>query len=328
MKVLVINEPFVKGFCRTQRWAARTRGRVVRAPDWLAYATAVLEKEGIGEAIVNKLELKPKKKDLKSWEKIIEDIKNPKYEVTIGMTGKYTDLKDAYISITEALVHAGAQLGVKTKVKWIETTSLENGKTKVEEELKGIDGVIVPHGFGSRGVEGKIMCLRYVRENKIPYLGLCYGFQMAVIEYARNVCGLKNANTTEANPKTSYPVIDILPSQKGIKGLGGTMRLGSQEITLKKGTIVSKIYNNKEKVKERFRHRYEVNPKYISMLTKYGLTFSGTDKSGKIMQFLELPDHPFFIGTQSHPEYKSRLERPSPPYVAFLKAVLKEKLNK
>ena len=188
--------------------------------------------------------------------------------------------------------------------------------------LKDVDGIIVPGGFGSRGTEGKIKCIQYARENNIPYLGLCFGFQMAVIEFARNVCGLEGAHSTEIEPNTKYPVIDIIPEQKEIDEKGGTMRLGAYPAILKEGSIVASLYGKTE-VSERHRHRYEVNPDYIEILEKHGLVFSGRSPDGKLMEFLEIPDHKFFVGTQAHPEFKSRLDSPAPLFYGFLKACLK-----
>ena len=190
--------------------------------------------------------------------------------------------------------------------------------------MEDVAGIVVPGGFGKRGVEGKIMCLKYVRENNIPYLGLCYGFQMAVIEFARNVCGLKDAHTTEVAPNTSYQVIDILPEQKKIEGLGGNMRLGVRDVEVKKDTKAWELYSKKETARERFRHRYEVNPEYISILEKHGLVFSGKAPNHPIMQILELPNQKFFMGSQFHPEFTSRPLNPNPMYVGFIKACLEK----
>lgn len=278
----------------------------------------ILEEEGFGNKVLKAFGLKPKKKDMSEWKGLVQNILNPDKEVTIGITGKYTALHDSYVSIVEALTHSGAHERTKVTLKWIETTDLKDAG----EVLADVDGVIVPGGFGSRGAEGKIKCIQYAREHNIPFLGLCFGFQLAVVEFARHVCGLKGANSTEIDSKTPYPVIDYLPEQLKIEGLGGTMRLGAHKILLKKGTQVSKIYGGKTEVVERFRHRYECNPKYVEVLEGHGLVFSGTNLRGDIMQFLELPTHPFFIATQAHPEFQSRLERPSPPFHAFLKAAL------
>jgi CTP synthase len=276
----------------------------------------VLEEEQLGKKVLKSFGLKPRKKNLKEWKKLVKQLKKPEKELTIGITGKYTALKDSYVSIMEALTHAATKEKVKVNLKWIETTKLDD----VQEALEGVHGIIVPGGFGARGTEGKIACIEHARKNGVPYLGLCYGFQMAVVEYARNECGLKNANSTEIDPDTPHPVIDFLPEQLEIEGVGGTMRLGGHFIKLRKNSKVRKIYGQKNRVKERFRHRYECNPKYVKKLEKGGLVFSGTNRRGDIMQYLELPDHPFFVATQAHPEFKSRLERPSPPFHAFVKA--------
>jgi CTP synthase len=256
----------------------------------------------------------------KKWQAFANAIRKPKKEVTIAMTGKYTSLRDSYASIIKALDHAGAYLNAKVNIKWIETTDIESGRKKVETELRDVDGVLVPPGFGKRGTEGKIRCLKYIRENDIPYLGICYGMQMAVIEFARNVCGLKDANSTEI-AQTRHPVIDILPEQKKIEGLGGNMRLGGKDVEVKKNTLAFKLYG-KTKIRERFRHRYEINPKYISVLEKQGLVFSGKHPKYDIMQIMELPDKKFYLGCQMHPEFTSRPLTPNPLYLGFVKAAL------
>jgi len=279
----------------------------------------ILERQGIAEKVLKKFGLKERKKDLKDWEEIVKKMNNPQGKIRIAMTGKYMYLHDSYVSIREALKHAGGNLGYDVEIKWIETTDIEKGKLKVKDTLKDVDGILVPGGFGSRGTEGKIECIRYARENNIPFLGLCFGFQLAVVEYARNVCGLKDANSTEINPNTPHPVIDILPEQKKIKEKGATMRLGAYPAVLKEGSLVRKLYR-KEKVYERHRHRYEVNPEYIEILEKNGLVFSGVSPDRKLMEFLEIPGHKFFVATQAHPEFKSSLMKPSPPFLGFIKA--------
>ena len=277
----------------------------------------------IDKAIMEILSLKPKAKNgagFKKWVELVEMISKANKKIVVGITGKYTEVHDSYISIMKALEHTAPYLGASVVLKWIETTDIRNAED-AKNALEGVDGVIVPGGFGARGTEGKINCIQYLRENNIPYLGLCFGFQMAVIEFARNVCGLKGANTTEIDQKTANPVIDILPEQKEIEGLGGTMRLGGQDVQVEKGTKAFELYN-KPLVRERFRHRYEVNPKYIKQLEEKGLIFSGRHPKFEIMQILELKGHPFFIGTQFHPEYTSRPLAPNPLYMGFLKACL------
>jgi len=241
-------------------------------------------------------------------------------EVTIGIAGKYTGLKDSYISILKALEHCQGPLNVKTKVEWIETTKLEENDNEELAKLKKLDGIIVPGGFGKRGIEGKIACAKYCRENNVPYLGLCLGFQIALIENARNVLGLKDAHSTEFDPNTKNPVIDPLPEQKKIEGLGGNMRLGGQDVELKKGTIAFEIHGKKDKIRRRFRHRYECNPAYIERFEKSGIVFSGKAPNRPIMQILEMPKHRFFMASQFHPEFTSRPLLPDEMFLNFVKA--------
>jgi len=275
------------------------------------------EKQNLGRLITERLGLKAKEPDLKRWTELVERIKSPGGSVTVAITGKYTALKDSYASIKEALVHAGAYNDCAVKLKWVETTSIEEGKESVGV-LDGCDGVIVPGGYGSRGTEGKVQCIRYARENDIPYLGLCFGMQYMVIEFARNVCGLEGANSTEADPKTKHPVVELMPDQS-LTEMGATNRLGARETDIRKGTLAHRLYG-KEMVMERFRHRYEVNSKYVGMLEKGGLAFSGTFSGGKIMEIAEYGKNRFHLGTQFHPEFTSRLERPSPVFVGFVAA--------
>lgn len=278
----------------------------------------VFEQEGISELIHAKLGLE-KNKEFTKWKALVDHIHTGKKHITIALAGKYTKLEDSYVSIIESLMHCSAHFKTKIDIKWIETS--ENGD--VAEALKGVDGVIVPGGFGSRGVEGKIKVVRYCRENKIPFLGLCYGLQLAVVEFARHVCGLDDANTTEVNKNTKHPVIDILPEQKAVKDMGGTMRLGAYPALLKKGSVVHKLYGS-EKVFERHRHRYEVNPEYHDVLEKKGLVFSGMSPDRKLVEFIELPGHPYFVGTQAHPELKSSLLKPAPLFYGLVEACVKK----
>ncbi len=309
---------------------------IISAPDEkLIYKIPLnFEKEKLGLKILKKLNLKPKKKnnlEKKIWNKEINKIQNLNKEVKIGIVGKYFKsgnfvLADAYISVIEAVKHASWSLGFKPLIYWINSEEYEKNKDKLEE-LKNFNGVIIPGGFGSRGVEGKILAIEYCRENKIPIFGLCYGLQLMIVEFARNVCGLKGAHTTEVNPKTKYPVIDILEEQKKLlkeKLYGGTMRLGNWECQIKKGTIAYKAYK-KEKVFERHRHRYEVNPTFYKILQKNGIIFSGISKNGLLVEIIELSQkiHPFFLGTQFHPEFKSRFMHPHPLFVEFIKMSVK-----
>ena len=288
----------------------------------------LLEKCRIDDYTIDLLGLRPKVKNdylaRDKWDNYVNQILNLQKEVTIGITGKYTSLRDSYASIIKALEHAGTNLGVKVNLKWVDTTDLDYGKTK--EELSDVHGIIVPGAFGSRGSEGKINCIQFARENKMPYLGLCYGFQMAVIEYARNVCGLDGSNSTEIEANCCHPVIDILPEQKAISGLGGNMRLGGHDVEIKQNTTAESLYNS-PLIRERFRHRWECNPDYLKMLEEKGLIFSGKAPGREIMQILELSKetHPFFVGTQFHPEYVSKPLTPHPLYLGFLNAVLNQK---
>jgi CTP synthase len=267
----------------------------------------------------------------KNWQWFVDQIGKAKQSVTVAVTGKYTALRDAYASIIKASEHCGVHLGVEVKLKWIDTSLIDGSNPDcvggrpmmdVETALEGCHGIVVPGGFGVRGTEGKIECIRHARENGIPYLGLCLGFQMAVIEFARNVCGIADANSSEFEANAKSPVIDILPDQKKIEGLGGNMRLGGKEIELKAGTFASRLYNNATRIRLRFRHRYEVDPKYIPALERHGLIFSGKHPNQPIMQVLELSreTHPYFVGTQAHPELTSRPLRPSPLFLGFIKA--------
>ncbi|MCP4683656.1 MAG: CTP synthase (glutamine hydrolyzing) [Desulfobacterales bacterium] len=275
----------------------------------------IFEQEHLPEIIHKKLNIYSPP-DLRKWKELIANIRNPKEEITIGMCGKYTQLEDSYASIIESFNHCAAHLSCKINLKWVETTDLKDTFF-----LDDVDGVIVPGGFGSRGTEGKIEIIRLARERNIPFLGLCLGLQLAVIEFARNVCGLKGANSTEMDPDTPHPVIDILPEQKEVKEKGGTMRLGAYPAVLKEGAVVSTLYGSKE-VSERHRHRYEVNPEYHSVITKNEMVFSGTSRDRRLVEFIELPNLKFFVATQAHPELKSRMEKPAPLFYGFIKACL------
>ena len=281
----------------------------------------LLENKTLCKKVLEKLNLKYKELDLREWKEFVNKLKNPKKEIRIAITGKYTTLHDSYVSILEALTHACGYCECKPKIKWVETTDIEEGKITPEEKLKNIDGIIVPGGFGPRGAEGKIKCIKYARENKIPFLGLCFGFQLAVVEFARNVCGLEGANSTEIEPNTKYPIIDLLPEQKKLSEKGGTMRLGGHWVYIKRGTKAFELYKS-EKIRERFRHRYEFNIKYKNIIEKNGLIFSGMNETKEIMQILELKEHPFFMGTQFHPEFTSRPLKPNPIFLGFVKSVL------
>ena len=273
--------------------------------------------------IDDRIDLRKERKAWARWCDFTDKIGSAKRSVTIGMTGKYTSVRDSYASIINALEHAGIALGCDVKIEWIDTTNVT--VKNAAEYLKGVDGIIVPGGFGTRGAEGKIACIRYARENNLPYLGLCLGFQMAVIEFARNVCGLTKASSTEIEPDCSEPVIDILPEQKKIEGLGGNMRLGGRDIELKPETMAWELFGKTDSVRMRFRHRYEVDPRYIEKLEEAGLVFSGKAPNQPIMQILELPSHPYFFGTQAHPCLTSRPLKPQPMFVGLVAAAMQKR---
>jgi CTP synthase len=282
----------------------------------------VLESQGLGKILSNLLNIEKKEVDLSGWRKIVERFKLTNYTIKIGMVGKYVELHDAYMSISEAVKHAAAFNGVRAEILWIDAEKIINNDTMAISMLRNSNGIIILPGFGARGVEGKIAAAKYARENNIPLLGICYGFQLAIIEFARNVVGLKGAHTTEVDPNTPHPVIDLLPEQKQIEKLGGTMRLGAQEIRLIPNTLAYSLYGSSI-IYERHRHRYEVNPEYWDKLQSHGLIFSGWSPDKRRVEFAELSNHPFYLLTQAHPEFKSRPEKPSPPYVGFIKAILK-----
>ena len=294
------------------------------------------ERDNLSEKILKKLQLKPKSrssKEKKIWEKKVKEIESLKEKVKIGIVGKYFrsgsfELEDAYISVIEATKHASWEERVLPEISWLNSEEYEKDKRRLEE-LKKFDGIIVPGGFGKRGVLGKILAIEFARKNKIPCFGLCFGLQLMIIEFARNVCALKRANSKEIDPRTKHPVVDLLEEQKRFlkeKLFGGTMRLGDWPCEIKKKTIAFEAYK-KEKIVERHRHRYEVNPKYHKILKKKGLVFSGTSKNGLLVEIAELPKeiHPFFLGVQFHPEFKSRFLKPHPLFLQFISICKKRK---
>jgi CTP synthase len=279
-------------------------------------------KERLDEITLSKLKLKAGKPNLTKWKSIVKKITKPKKQVTIGMCGKYNSVPDAYKSITEAFIHAGGENDARVNVVWISAQDLED-KENIDKYFQGIDGLLIPYGFGSRGIEGKIKAIKYARENNLPFLGICLGLQCAVIEYARHVCKLKNANSAEIRV-TENNVIDMMAEQKEITDKGGTMRLGSYPCTVIKGTKAFAAYK-KNHVDERHRHRYEVNNKYRKILEDAGLTFSGIYEKKDLVEIIELKDHPWFVACQFHPEYKSRVTKAHPLFREFIKASLKNK---
>jgi len=273
--------------------------------------------------IEDRINLRHERKAWIRWSDFTDKIGTADREVSIGIIGKYVSVRDSYASILNALEHAGIALGCNVKIEWIDTTDIDD--TNAANALRDVDGIVVPGGFGTRGAQGKISCIKYARENNLPFLGLCFGFQMAVLEFIRNVCGLKKANSTEIEPDCSEPVIDILPQQKQLEQLGGNMRLGGKDIELKPDTLAAKLFGNAGTVRMRFRHRYEVSPRYIEMLEKAGLVFSGKAPNQPIMQILELPSHPYFVATQAHPCLTSRPLRPQPFFVGLTAAAMNKR---
>jgi CTP synthase len=275
----------------------------------------IFEEQGMSQLLARKLNI-PIKPNLENWEKFICKRENTQKEITIAIAGKYTSLEDSYASIIESLNHCSAHFRTKINIKWVETAR--------DFDLNGINGVIVPGGFGSRGVEGKIEAVKYCREKNVPFLGICYGLQMAVIEFARHVCGLENANTTEVNPDTPHPVVHILETQKEITEKGGTMRLGAYPAKLKSDTKIYSLYDSNE-VSERHRHRYEVNQDYHNILQEKGMIFSGMSPDNTLVEFIELKAHPYFVATQAHPELKSSLIKPAPLFRGLVEAAINYK---
>ncbi|MCF4101278.1 CTP synthase [Gillisia sp. M10.2A] len=284
--------------------------------------------EGLDTVVLKKLILPDNTiPDLKQWNQFLQRHKNPKYEVRIGLIGKYVELQDSYKSILEAFIHAGAENEVKVIVESIHSEFIN--ENTIQNKIAHLDGVLVAPGFGERGIEGKIDAVRYARENKIPFFGICLGMQMAVIEFARNVLQLKNANSTEMDPQTNHPVIDIMEEQKNITHLGGTMRLGAWECKLEENSIVREVYKT-DTITERHRHRYEYNNKYKTEMEKAGLKSTGINPDTGLVEIVELENHPWYVGVQYHPEYKSTVANPHPLFVAFIKAAVtysKEKNN-
>lgn len=316
--------------------------QIISAPDiqTIYEMPILLEQEKLGQKILKHFHLQSRKEpDWNTWKQLVATIKNPPSRIKIAIVGKYLDigdfsLTDSYVSIYQALVHAGAASSVGVEISWINSQTFEQNPERLLE-LSAFDGMIIPGGFGNSGVEGKIAAISYVRTHKIPYLGLCYGMQLAAVEFARNKCGMKRAHTTEVNKETEYPIVDILPTQKHLlaeQSYGGTMRLGSYQATIKKESKIAQLYakdgHGAQTVSERHRHRYEMNPVYVPVLEEQGLNFSGfyeREDGTKLMEFLELDDHPFFVATQAHPEFKSRLANPNPLFDGFVKACVNRK---
>jgi len=281
-------------------------------------APLMLKKQNLDLRVMRKLNIKIGKSDLEGWKNLIKRIKSLEGNVRIGIVGKYTDLKDAYISIVESLNHGGYHHGKNVEAVWINSEMI---KTKEEKNnlLGNVDGILVPYGFGKRGIEGKIEAIKYARENKIPFLGICLGMQCAVIEFSRNVLKLKDANSTEFDPDTEDPVIDLMPDQKNQDKKGGTMRLGRYKCSIKKGSKAFDAYSKKDIV-ERHRHRFEFNNKYKDMFESHGMDITGINEEKKLVEIIEVRDHPWFVAVQFHPEFKSRPDKPHPLFKDFIKA--------
>jgi len=286
----------------------------------------ILDEQGMGDFVCKRFGFSECKKDFKEWSKFVDAILKPEHEVKIALVGKYAGLSDSYVSMNEALRHAGAACKTKVCIDYFEAEKLEQNP-ETAKILNGFDGIFIPYGFGPRGTEGKVAAIQFARESDLPFLGICYGFQLAVVEFARHVCGLKDANSTEINPNSPYPVIDLMPEQRGVELKGATMRLGAHKIIVKPDTMAFKLYACEE-IYERHRHRFEVNLDFMETLQKNGMVFSGKSTDGRRMEILELPDRYFFFATQFHGEFKSRPGRPDPEYYGFIRACLDKKLGK
>ncbi|HII40699.1 MAG TPA: CTP synthase (glutamine hydrolyzing) [Thermoplasmata archaeon] len=296
---------------------------VISAPDASSiYDVPLLfDGQGLTEYILKTLNLPVKEEDLKQWKAMLERLKNPEREVTIALVGKYTHLKDSYISHIEAFHHASAASRIKVNLRWVESMDIEKKGVKI---LEGADGILVPGGFGDRGIEGKIAATRYAADHDIPFQGVCLGFQLATVGFARETLGLKDANSSEFNPKTPYPVVDLLPEQRTVKDMGATMRLGAHEILLEENSKTAKLYGTAT-IFERHRHRYEINPDFIPKLEAAGLRYVGRSDGGRRMEVLELQGHPYFVASQFHPELRSRPFHPSPIHLGLVKAAAGKK---
>ena len=295
--------------------------------DILYAVPMMLKDQKMDEVVMRKLGIDAPNQDLKDWEDMLFALRNPKQTVKIAMVGKYVELHDSYISVNEALKHGGIATRSAVDINWIDSESLEADGVDLDEVFKDVDGILVPGGFGSRGIEGKILACNYARTHKIPYLGICLGMQIAIIEFARNVLGLEGANSAEIDPDTRYPVIDILPEKKNLTDLGGTLRLGKYPCVLNPESKSSKLYGADE-IWERHRHRYEVNNDYREALLNHGMIFAGTSPNNHIVEMIEIPEHPWFVAGQFHPEFKSRPNKPHPLFRGFVTAACEHLLNK
>lgn len=301
----------ISHFCDVEREA------VINTPDVhsIYEVPLILNQEHVGEYVINRIKLETGKQDLEEWKKVVNALQQDEYQVNVGIIGKYVELEDAYMSIRESLKHAAAHVGIKVNIEWIQAENKIN-----EEKISHLDSILIPGGFGERGISGKLEAVRYSLQHQVPLFGICLGMQCMVIEFAR-LNGLDDAHSTEFNPETPYPVIDLMEEQKKIKNIGGTMRLGSYPCQLKEGTMAKDAYGEKE-VSERHRHRYELNNDYREILQEKGLIISGTSHDDFLVEMVELKDHPWFLGCQFHPEFKSRPNKAHPIFVSFLEATL------
>ena len=288
--------------------------------EYLYEAPLAMEKEHLAEVVCESLNIECPQPDLTEWKNMVEDLRTPTQEVSIALVGKYTQLHDAYISVVEALKHGGIPQHTTVNIKWIDSELVT--RENVSQMLGDVNGILVPGGFGDRGIDGMIYSIQYARENKIPFLGICLGMQLSIVEYARNVVGYEDAHSIELAPNTTHPVIALMPDQNGVEDIGGTLRLGSYKCRLAPDSLANKLYGADE-IEERHRHRYEVNNDYRAVLQENNMTLSGLSPDGRIVEMIELKDHPFFIGTQAHPELKSRPNRPHPLFKGLVEAALK-----
>ncbi|MBQ6495049.1 MAG: CTP synthase [Bacilli bacterium] len=303
-----------------------SQSNVISSPDVtnIYSIPLIYHEQNIDTIILNQFNLPIKKINITEWEKLVNTTNNLKKEIEISLVGKYVELHDAYISVVEALKHAGYSINVKININWVDSEKLEKNDINLDEIFKNSKGIIVPGGFGERGIEGMIKAANYARTNNIPFLGLCLGMQIATIEFARNVCNLEDANSTEFNPKCNNPIIDLMAEQKEIINMGGTLRLGNYECKISKNTLAYKAYK-RENILERHRHRYEFNNKYKELFEEKGLVFSGINPTSNLIEIIELPTHPHFIACQFHPEFKSRPLLPHPLFKSFINASYKYK---
>ena len=290
--------------------------------EYLYEAPLAMEREKLADVVMQSLGLEKRKPDLTDWEEMVESLRHPEGTVNIAMVGKYTQLHDAYLSVVEALKHGGIACKTKVEITWIDSEELN--EKNLDQRLHSVDGILVPGGFGGRGTEGMILAAQYARVHKIPYLGICLGMQMAIVEFVRHVLGYEDANSIEFAPETTHPVIALMPDQEKVEDLGGTLRLGSYPCVLQEGSLSIKLFGKKE-IQERHRHRYEVNNAYREELSAKGMTIAGTSPDGRIVEMIEIPANPFFVGTQGHPEFKSRPNHAHPLFRGFIQAAVEKK---